>query len=195
MKMKKVFSAVLCVAVVALAIFASQQRGAPSSTAVRIAPITAIGAIQPRISPDGSTLAVSYQGAIWTVPRTGGTMTRLTDGLAFDIEPAWSPDSKRIALVRSPTMNGGDLHLIDAADGKPIKLPKAVQVRGPYNFYKVYFHPDGKRLLGAFVVDGESFGLGWYDLATGAAKSLAEAGTWTRYALAPGGNWIVYTKS
>lgn len=37
-----------------------------------------IGAIQPRVSPDGQSIAVSYQGAIWTVPRAGGAMTRLT---------------------------------------------------------------------------------------------------------------------
>src|SRR5262245_58993169 len=122
-------------------------------------------------------------------------MTRLTDGPGLDIEPAWSPDGKRIAFVRSPNMNGGDLHLIDAADGKPVALPKPVQVRGPYNFYKVYFHRNGKRLLGAFVVDGKSLGLAWYDLATGAVKSLTTAVTWTRYALSSDGEWIVFTKS
>src|SRR5262245_35874409 len=195
MPMKKASSAVVCIVFVVLALFASQQRGAQSSTAVRIAPITAIGAIQPRISPDGSTIAVSYQGAIWTVPRTGGTMTRVTDGLGFDIEPAWSPDGKRIAFVRSTNMNGGDLYLIDASDGKQIALRKPVQVRGPYNFYKIYFHPDGQRLLGAFVADGKNLGLGWYDLATGDVKPLAEAATWNRYALSPDGAWIAYTKS
>jgi hypothetical protein len=195
MKMKKPIAAISCVIVIGLALYASQRREGPSSTAVRITPTAALGAIQPRISPDGSTIAVSYQGAIWTVPRAGGTMTRLTDGLGFDIEPAWSSDGKHIAFVRSPNMNGGDLHLVDAADGKPIALPKQVQVRGPYNFYKVYFHPLGKRLLGAFVVDGKSHGLAWFDLTTGAVKSLAEVGTWTRYALSPGGNWIAYTKS
>ena len=193
--MPRTLVAMLCVVVVVLAVLASQRQAAQKDNGVAIEPLTAIGAVHPRISPDGSAIAFSYQGAIWTVPRAGDTMTRLTDGPGLDIEPAWSPDGKRIAFVRSPNMNGGDLHLIDAADGKPVALPKPVQVRGPYNFYKVYFHPDGKRLLGAFVVDGKSLGLAWYDLASGAVQSLTTVATWTRYALSSDGEWIVFTKS
>src|SRR5262245_47835796 len=37
----------------------------------------AFGAIQPRLSPDGGTVAFNYQGEIWTGPRSGGTMTLL----------------------------------------------------------------------------------------------------------------------
>ena len=55
------------------------------------------GAIQPQISPDGARLAFSYQGEIWHIARTGGTMTRVTDGAGFDIEPVWSPDAALIA--------------------------------------------------------------------------------------------------
>ena len=63
---------------------------------------TAIGAIQPRISPDGESISVSYQGAIWTLPRDGGEMRRLTSGFGFDSYPAWSADGKRIGLLRRP---------------------------------------------------------------------------------------------
>ena len=40
----------------------------------------AFGAIHPRLSHAGDQIAFSYQGAIWRMPRTGGEMTRLTDG-------------------------------------------------------------------------------------------------------------------
>src|SRR5262245_753861 len=60
----------------------------------------ALGAIQPRLSPDGSTVAFSYQGEIWTGPRAGGAMTLLTPSQGFDTEPAWSPDGKRVAFLR-----------------------------------------------------------------------------------------------
>src|SRR5262249_47553581 len=60
----------------------------------------ALGAIQPRLSPDGSTIAFSYQGEIWTAPRIGGTMTLLTPSEGADTEPAWSPDGKRVAFLR-----------------------------------------------------------------------------------------------
>ena len=32
----------------------------------------AIGAIPPRLSPDGASVAFSYQGGIWVAPRGGG---------------------------------------------------------------------------------------------------------------------------
>lgn len=193
--MKRLALAACCLGILALVVLAAQQNHVEKSTAVPIPPLTAIGAIQPRISPDGSAIVFSYQGAIWTTPRTGGTMTRLTDGPNLDIEPAWSPDAKQIAFVRSPNMNGGDLHLIDAATGNPMPLPKPVQVRGAYNFYKIYFHPDGKRLFGSFAQDGKVLGLAWYDLASGAVKSVAPVATWTRYALSPDGQSIVYTQT
>src|SRR5262245_16040108 len=193
--MKRILLAGVCVGIITLVVLASNQRDAQQSTAVRIAPLTAVGAIHPRISPDGSTIAFSYQGAIWTTPRAGGTMTRLTDGPGLDIEPAWSPDGKRIAFVRSPNMNGGDLHLIEAADGKDVRLPKPVVARGPYNFQKLYFHPDGKRLLGPLVQDGKNLGLAWYDLDAGTVQSIAALGSMNRYALSPDGKWVVTTQS
>jgi TolB protein len=154
----------------------------------------ALGAIHPRISPDGQTIAVSYQGAIWTVPAEGGVMTRLTDGAGFDHEPAWSPDGKQIAFVRGPNQPGGELHLIQAADGKEVPLPRAVHVCGTYNFHKLEFDPAGRRILGVIRVDGDDHGLAWYDLQAGTVNSLAvPLGSYSRYALSPDGKWIVYS--
>src|SRR5690348_15404108 len=55
----------------------------------------AFGALTPEISPDGQTVAFSYQGAIWRMPRTGGVMRRLTSAAGFDDNPSWSPDGAR----------------------------------------------------------------------------------------------------
>src|SRR5262249_50960638 len=105
-------------------------------------PLFAIGAITPRIAPDGRLIAFSYQGAIWPVTGRGGIMFRVTDGDGFDMEPAWSPDSRRIAFVRGPNQPGGDLRIVEATDDrivdfKEVPLPKPVQVRGTYNFQKL----------------------------------------------------------
>src|SRR6516165_11603 len=120
-QMKKFLLAGCCVGVLALAAFSARQDTKPPQKPATAKSIRAFGGIQPRISPDGSTIAFSYQGALWLIPRTGGTMTRLTDGPGFDIEPAWSPDGKRIAFVNSANTLGGELRLIDVG-GKPIPL-------------------------------------------------------------------------
>ena len=50
------------------------------------------------ISPDGSAVAFTYKGDIYTVPTTGGTARQLTTNAAFDTHPVWSPDSKQLAF-------------------------------------------------------------------------------------------------
>ena len=79
----------------------------------------AFGAIQPRLSPDGRTIAFSYQGEIWTAPRAGGLMTLLVSSQGLDTEPAWSPDGKRVAFLR-----GGGVKVVVFPDGTDIPLPK-----------------------------------------------------------------------
>jgi hypothetical protein len=147
----------------------------------------ALGAIQPRLSPDGSTIAFSYQGEIWTGPRVGGTMTRLTPSQGLDTEPVWSPDGQRIAFLR-----GGNVRVVHSPDGKDVPLPKTVSVGGTYAVSKLEFSADGKRLLGAFRV-GEVNRLAWFDLESGELTPLIPVSSYFRFALSPDGKWIVHT--
>jgi len=148
----------------------------------------ALGAIQPRLSPDGATLAFSYQGEIWTGPRAGGAMTLLTPGDGSDAEPAWSPDGKRIAFVR-----GATVRVVTFPDGQDVPLPKPASTAGTYAVNKLAFSADGQRLLGAFRVDDRPNSLAWYDLATGATTPLVPVSAYFRFALSPDGKWIVHT--
>jgi hypothetical protein len=148
----------------------------------------AIGAIHPRLSPDGNTLVFSYQGGIWVAPRGGGTMTLLSPGEAEDTEPAWSPDGKRIAFVR-----GAAVKLVETPGGKNVPLPKTLLTAGTYGANKLEFSADGGRLLGAFRTEGKDHGLAWFDLATGAVQPLAPVHAYSRFALSPDGKWIAYT--
>ena len=50
------------------------------------------------ISPDGRTLAADMQGSIWTLPATGGAMTRITDVFNDARQPRWSPDGRTITF-------------------------------------------------------------------------------------------------
>ena len=53
---------------------------------------------QPRLSPDGSRMAVEIGPQIWTYNIARGTSTRLTlEGTQND-SPVWTPDAKRIAF-------------------------------------------------------------------------------------------------
>src|SRR5262245_28367317 len=148
----------------------------------------AIGAIHPRLSPDGASIAFSYQGGIWTAPRGGGTMTLLATAEGDDTEPAWSPDGKRLAFVRA-----GAVMLTDAADGKDVPLPKTLLAAGTYAASKLEFSADGRQLLGSFRSEGKDHGLAWFDLATGAVRPVTPVHFYTRFALSGDGKWIAYT--
>src|SRR6185503_2107687 len=127
----------------------------------------AFGGIQPVISPDGRLIALSFQGAICRMPSGGGTLTRLTHGEGWDVEPAWSPDGKQIAFINAPAFTAGQLRLISAQDGSLIKLPKEILARG-----RLQFHPDGKRMLGTFALRGQPDRLQWLDLTSGELTSV-----------------------
>ena len=51
----------------------------------------------PAISPDGSTIAFSYQGDIWKVASNGGDAQRMTVHESYEGDPQWSPDGTQIA--------------------------------------------------------------------------------------------------
>lgn len=69
----------------------------------------------PAISPDGSTVAFSWQGDIWTVPIGGGQANRLTVHEAYDGRPKWSPDGQHLAFV-SDKFGNDDLFLMTMDD-------------------------------------------------------------------------------
>jgi len=186
---------ILAMTFVALGTHFDGQRPADSGSRL------ALGAIHPRISPDGKNIVCSWQGAIWRLPCAQaiggqpGTMTRLTAGPEFDVEPAWSPDGKRIAFVRSPNMNEGELHVIDSEKGTEVPLPVPVRAVGTILYNKLHFHPDGKQILGHFRVPDKQPMLAWYEIETGQLKPVFEPPRWARYALSHDGRRIVYSQT
>jgi imidazolonepropionase-like amidohydrolase/Tol biopolymer transport system component len=67
------------------------------------------------VSPDGRTLAFDLLGDIYVIPVSGGTPTRIADGLPFETQPRFSPDGRRIAFTSD--RGGGDNIWIMNADG------------------------------------------------------------------------------
>ena len=75
----------------------------------------------PAISPDGKTIAFSYQGDIFTVPSSGGTAKQITSNAAFDSYPVWSPDGSHIAFA-SNREGSIDVWVMDANGGIPKRV-------------------------------------------------------------------------
>ncbi len=73
----------------------------------------------PSISPDGSTIAFSYQGDIWTVPSEGGRALRLTLHEAYEAYPKWSPGGNQIAFTSD--RHGNDDIFVMGKNGSQIK--------------------------------------------------------------------------
>jgi TolB protein len=186
--MRRALAALGTGGILALALIGSQRQPGPDKPPSPVKLPQAIGAIHPRLSPDGGSIAFSYQGGIWVAPRAGGTMTLLSTGEGDDTEPAWSPDGKRIAFVR-----GGAVKLVETPVGKEVPLPKSLVTAGTYAVNKLEFSADGRQLLGTFRVDGKDHGLAWFDLTTGAVQPLTTVHSYTRFTLSPDGKWIAHT--
>jgi imidazolonepropionase-like amidohydrolase/Tol biopolymer transport system component len=90
---------------------------APTGATVRQVPIrTDQGTwMDVDVAPDGRTVAFTLLGDIYTMPITGGTPTRIAEGLAWEVQPRFSPDGRRIAFTSD--RGGGDNIWIMNADG------------------------------------------------------------------------------
>lgn len=85
------------------------------------------------ISPDGTKIAFTYKGDIFTVPATGGEAHQLTSGTDYDTAPVWRPDSKTIAFA-SDREGSPDLYIIDAKGGTPRRLTTSSGTEMPLAF-------------------------------------------------------------
>lgn len=71
------------------------------------------------VSPDGKTIVFDLLGDLYTMPIDGGTATPLRQGLAWEVQPRFSPDGKKISFTSDA--GGGDNIWIMDADGKNAK--------------------------------------------------------------------------
>lgn len=89
------------------------------------------------ISPDGTQIAFSYKGNIWTVNTKGGRAEQITSSPAYESDPIWTKDSKEI-VFSSFREGGRDIFITSAGGGTPRKvtdlpgneIPKAVLADG-----------------------------------------------------------------
>lgn len=73
------------------------------------------------ISPDGSTVAFTFKGDVFTVPVTGGKARQITTSPYYDSNPVWSPDGKSI-VFSSNRLGSDDIFIISADGGTARRL-------------------------------------------------------------------------
>ncbi|MFN5822837.1 MAG: amidohydrolase, partial [Sphingomonadales bacterium] len=67
------------------------------------------------VSPDGKSVAFDLLGDIYVMPISGGTPNRIAEGLAYETQPRFSADGKRIAFTSD--RGGGDNIWVMNVDG------------------------------------------------------------------------------
>ena len=73
------------------------------------------------VSPDGEYLAFDLLGDIYEIPISGGDAKPLTEGVAWDIHPQYSPNGRSIAYV-SDRAGGDNLWVMNRASGESRQL-------------------------------------------------------------------------
>jgi len=145
----------------------------------------------PAPSPDGSVVAFSWQGDLWTVPADGGVARRITAHPAVDRFPVFSPDGTLLAF-QSDRAGDGDVYVMPA-DGSapPTRLTHASLTDVP-----ACFSADGGEVL--FTSDrADSIRRNPSVYAvpvTGGTPRLASDATGDAPALSPDGTSLAYVR-
>ncbi|MFQ5719527.1 MAG: amidohydrolase family protein [Acidobacteriota bacterium] len=107
------------------------------------------------VAPDGSMLVLEILGDLYTLPIDGGDAVPLTSGMAFDSQPRYSPDGKRIAFISD--RDGAENLWIMHADGTG---PKKLSRDEGAEFASPAWTPDGSYV----AVSRNAQGLGTFEI-------------------------------
>jgi Tol biopolymer transport system component/imidazolonepropionase-like amidohydrolase len=94
------------------------------------------------VSPDGKTIVFDLLGNIYKMPISGGTTTVLRSGLAYEVQPRFSPNGKYISFTSDA--EGGNNIWVMTADGKDAKSITKEKYRLLNNSV---WTPDGKSVV------------------------------------------------
>ncbi|HUG40447.1 MAG TPA: amidohydrolase family protein [Longimicrobiales bacterium] len=75
------------------------------------------------VSPDGRQLVFDYLGNLFLLPIEGGAARPLTSGMAFDAQPRFSPDGRRI-VFSSDRDGGQNIWIMDVDGGDTVQVSK-----------------------------------------------------------------------
>jgi len=131
---------------------------APTGATIKQVPISVDEGswIDVDVSPDSQSIAFALLGDIYTMPVSGGTPTRIAEGLAWEVQPRFSPDGKRIAFTSDRA--GGDNIWIMNRDGSDKKQVTKEEFR---LLNQPSWSPDGRYVVAKkHFTTGRSLGTG-----------------------------------
>jgi imidazolonepropionase-like amidohydrolase/Tol biopolymer transport system component len=125
------------------------------------------------VSPDGQTIVFDMLGDIYTIPVSGGKAKAIQTGIAFEVQPRFSPDGKHISYTSDA--GGGDNIWVMDADGSN---PKQITKENFRLLNNAVWMPDGNYLIARkHFTSGRSLGAGelWqYHITGGSGLQLTE---------------------
>src|SRR5262245_52840736 len=96
------------------------------------------------LSPDGKTIVFELLGDLYTLPIAGGEATRITSGQAYDMQPAFAPDGRKLAFVSD--RNGSENVWVANADGTHAR---AITTTERENYMSPTWAPDNEYVIAA----------------------------------------------
>lgn len=149
------------------------------------------------ISPDGKWITFDLLGDIYLMPAEGGEAKALTHSVAWEMQPKFSPDGKKIAFMSDA--GGGDNIWVMNADGSDARAITKEDFRLLNN---PVWHPNGQYIAARKHYSGtRSLGSGeiWmYHVNGGAGIQLNEKPSWQKDlgepAFSPDGRYVYYSQ-
>lgn len=149
------------------------------------------------VSPDGKSVVFDMLGDIYTMPITGGTAKLILGGAAYEHQPRFSPDGKRIAFTSDRDgLTNVWTAAIDGSDLRQVSKEKERDVANPA------WTPDGQYLVARkHFRNTRSLGAGemWlYHTGGGSGLKLTDRRNWEQNAtepiVSPDGRYVYFSE-